>query len=86
MTGTIQLTPDELASLIASVLEYNGITGDVVLSLYKQGELVDYDMVVVQHPGATLKVRTAPDDPPADMNSIRGMLYPDIVHRDKKRK
>ena len=70
MRYRIELTPDELADLVACVAAYNGHTA-TGLAIYKGGELVDYDRAVIEAEGATWEVRTKKQDPISLMREMR---------------
>jgi hypothetical protein len=61
MKATLEFTPDDLARLVAGVLEYNGHAGPVLFGIYKGTELVGYDRVVVTYDEPDLRVRTMPE-------------------------
>ncbi len=79
MTGTLRLTPDELAELVSAVLAYNGYQMST-LALHLEGQLVGYDQAVLVFQAMPLKVRTQPEDqgPAANLARLRGMLYPEV--------
>lgn len=76
MTGTLTLTPDELAELVAGVMAYNGYPPGVTLALYLGETLVGYDRVVITHSVQPLRIRTRPDEQPQSaMQRLLQQLY-----------
>lgn len=73
MKGTIELTPDQLANLVAAVFEANGLKA-YGLALHLKDQLVGYDRVVVHYEALdSIKVFPPPQVTPEKLNS---MLYP----------
>ena len=74
MKGTIELTPDQLANLVCSVLEMNGFKADGLSFHDQDGQLVGFTRAVV-HCNVVdgLKVYAKPDGGDDPLNRI---LYP----------
>jgi hypothetical protein len=73
MTGTIELTPDQLADLVCRVMRANGIDATMV-AVQHQGQLVGYDKVVVYHElTAPLHVYEKPNQ-----EDLARTIYPDV--------
>lgn len=60
MKSSLQLTPEELSELIASVLSTNGHNAISQLGLYKDGQPVDFDEARIEV-STQLLVRCAPE-------------------------
>lgn len=68
MKQCFELTPDELAELLSGVAEYNGMKVSS-LKIYSGDTLVQYDRVVLEGEGATLRVRSSPEPTPTEQLS-----------------
>lgn len=83
MRGVLTLTPDELASLVSAVMEYNNYQAEG-LALYSKDVLIGYDRVEILFSLKPLKVRTQPEEqsPTAAVARLRSILYPDAPSGD----
>ena len=78
MTGYLELTPDELASLVCAALAYNGFQAEEI-GVYNGGQLVDFDRVGVPYKAQALKVRTVPEsDEVTRILALRSVLNSDV--------
>ena len=80
MIGRVELTPDELAKLVSTVMVVNGLTHIRGLALYdEQGQLVGYAKAVIEYVSNfdEIKVYPKPDDGAA-LARLKQMLSPDV--------
>lgn len=75
MKATIELTPDQLAQIVAAVFDTNGYKANG-LALYLDGQLVGYDRVVVHYEMAN-GIEVYPPPKHVTREQLNQMIYPD---------
>lgn len=77
MKGTIELQPDQMAQVIEAVFANNGYSV-FGLALYKQGQMVDYDSVVV-HYNIENGIAVYPPHKQMTRKQLTSLLYPETT-------